>query len=88
MKLETKVKRVNAKLDKLNAELKHIQDVECQHPDATLLRKAGANTGNWCAGDDSYWYDFHCQVCGKQWNTDQTWEHGQRGTEVKDKYYT
>ena len=28
MKLETKVKRVNAKLDKLNAELKHIQDVD------------------------------------------------------------
>ena len=31
---------------------------------------------------------FIVKFVASKWNTDQTWEHGQRGTEVKDKYYT
>jgi len=86
MKLVTKVKRIKEKLDTLLCELKVIQDFECKHPDETLLRKSGANTGNYDPSSDCYWYDFHCQICDKRWTTEQTWEHGQRGTEVKEIY--
>ena len=86
MNLQTKVYRINTKIAALEAELRGIRELVCKHPDETLLRKSGANTGNYDPSSDCYWYDFHCQICGKKWTTEQTWEHGQRGTEVKEKY--
>jgi len=44
---------------------------ECSHPKGALTKKGGSNTGNWCSGDDRYWYDFHCGLCDKRWTEDQ-----------------
>lgn len=37
----------------------------CKHENATM--KYGADTGNYCKADDSYWKDYKCPDCNKQW---------------------
>jgi hypothetical protein len=41
----------------------------CSHVYATYEPRA--NTGNWCAADDQYWYDLHCYECGLHWRQPQ-----------------
>lgn len=40
---------------------------ECPHPPYFRSKKNGSNTGNWCPQDDTYWVDYSCAACGKQW---------------------
>lgn len=44
---------------------------KCQHMNLTI--KPGADTGNYCKADDSYWIDIKCHDCGRTWhyNSDQ-----------------
>lgn len=49
---------------KWKKKLNELQDA-CSHDGAKKV--AGANTGNWCPQDNSYWYDYDCHVCGKLW---------------------
>lgn len=86
MNLKTRVKRLKAKIDLLQCELRIIQDHECEHPKKSLFYMAGSNTGNYDPSSDCYWLDFDCNICGKRWTTDQTRENRERGTEVKEKY--
>jgi len=44
---------------------------QCSHPKEAVTEKAGASTGHWCPGDDSYWVDKHCHLCDKRWRVDQ-----------------
>ena len=68
--LHDRVIELNAEVSKLSEELIHLQDI-CTHPAETLYRKGNSNTGNYCPGDDKYWYDFHCKCCGRRWTTPQ-----------------
>jgi len=72
MKVETKRKRIDAKLAKLHAELVELKQ-QCHDTGhgGVLTGKYGANTGNWSSTDDSYWVDFHCPLCDKRWTEDQ-----------------
>jgi len=40
---------------------------DCTHPNAVETPKS--DTGNWCRGDDSYWYEYECPDCHKRWIT-------------------
>lgn len=68
MKTKTKLKQIRTKQVKAELELEQLQ-AECEHPNR--LVKYGANTGNWCASDDSYWIDIFCPDCEKMWTVDQ-----------------
>lgn len=52
------------------AKIVEIQE-DCPHPPSTLKKVAKADTGNWCASDDMYWYECKCGLCGKFWMEDQ-----------------
>ena len=54
---------------KLNANLKDLQDVQCPHHNLTYEPK-----GNTDWDFEAYWYDWNCADCGKQWHTEQTLE--------------
>lgn len=60
------------KIDKAVADLlekkKNIQE-KCPHTSA--IKTANSDTGNWCRGDDRYWYDCYCPRCDKRWTEDQ-----------------
>ena len=71
-KIETRRRRIVAKLAKAHAELATLkEDCSALGHGGKLTGKYGANTGNWCSGDDSYWVDFDCPLCGKHWTEDQ-----------------
>lgn len=80
--LLTKVKKIKAKIDKLQDELKQLQ-ASCDHNDAVRAYKAtrqnwpafvtkvhGSDTGNWDRSDDSYWTDCACTLCEARWTED------------------
>jgi nitrite reductase/ring-hydroxylating ferredoxin subunit len=58
---------------KYREQIKEIQDKivaiqnECPHPKFVLEVAPGCNTGNYDPHCDSYWTDFHCQLCEKSW---------------------
>ena len=65
------------KIDALKERIRHtqecirrIQDTECVH--VGLTGKYRANTGNYCPEDDSYWVEFKCPRCDKQWTEEQS----------------
>jgi hypothetical protein len=60
---------VYAIIGEAQAFIKRVQD-NCEHSRETLVGKHDADTGNWDRGDDSYWIDFHCQICDKRWRVD------------------
>jgi hypothetical protein len=41
----------------------------CTHPAAT--KEAKSDTGNWDRSQDSYWCEFACADCGKNWTEPQ-----------------
>ena len=57
---------------KLQIKIKELQE-KCTHQYATKV--AGANTGNYCRQDDSYWYNINCPDCGysKMYLDQQLW---------------
>jgi hypothetical protein len=66
--LNKEINNHNRKIEQLQQKIKDAQEV-CQHEG--VKKTPGANTGNWCKDDDSYWYTFDCPVCGKIWREDQ-----------------
>ena len=52
-------------LEEALVELKNI----CKHKNAYKIAKG--DSGNWCSSDDYYWYEFHCEDCGKNWSAEQ-----------------
>ena len=62
----SRVDEIRIEIQKLNDELKSIQE-ECSHPKACLTKEYGSDTGIWCRYDDSYWTNFHCNLCDKRW---------------------
>ncbi len=59
---------IDRRREKLSHELAKLQAL-CTHPNVT--KKNCGDTGNWDRNDDSYWIDFRCPDCRKQWTTDQ-----------------
>lgn len=66
--IKTKVQKEQDKIQKAQSKIRELQQA-CTHNG--LRGKYGANTGNWCSGDDSYWIDFECPECGKRWREDK-----------------
>lgn len=62
----TKIEELQLQIAQCSRQIKEIQ-AECSHPKSCLTKKHGADTGNWCPSDDSYWTDFHCSLCDKRW---------------------
>lgn len=46
-----------------------LQNKLCSHPNAT--KKYCSNTGNYDPTADSYWIQYNCPDCKKQWNVEQ-----------------
>ena len=67
MKIATKRKRIEKKLEAAHKELRALRK-ECQHENAKY--KYGSNTGNWCPVDDCYWVEWNCPDCGMCWTTE------------------
>jgi len=67
----TKYPKIQDKLDLISKIYKEIKEIQstCMHDG--LIGEYGANTGNYCRQDDSYWVDFMCPECGKEWAEDQ-----------------
>jgi len=55
-------------MDKLYAKQELLKS-QCTHEG--LLGEYGANTGNYCSSDNSYWVNFKCPQCDKCWREDQ-----------------
>lgn len=71
MTINAKVLKQREKIKKALAKISSIQE-ECTHIGVHI--KYGANTGNWCPSDNSYWIDWVCPHCEKRWTTDQNSE--------------
>lgn len=60
--MNKQVLTIKSKIKKLNNQLDIIQDM-CQHE--VVVGEYGADNGNLCRQDDSYWISATCQECGK-----------------------
>lgn len=58
--------------------------LECDCPHVGLAYKYGASSGNYDLSVDSYWTDWHCQDCGKRWQTDQSVNHNLKYPHAKN----
>jgi choline kinase len=65
---ELKSHRIEREILELYVELRKHQD-KCKH--TKVIRKYGSNSGNYDPSCDSYWIDFDCPTCLKQWMEDQ-----------------
>ena len=84
--IRVRIERLKEQIRQAEEKIEDIQ-AECQHIDH--LYKPGADTGNWCKQDDSYWMNVRCLDCGKRIHfSDQMayfpWAKGKRGTKVKE----
>lgn len=61
---ELKAHRLQRQIDTLRNELEEHQS-KCKHNN--VVKKHGANNGNYDPSADRYWTDFHCQTCLKRW---------------------
>lgn len=68
MTINEKVLKQKAKITKANDKIRSLQE-ECEHIGVHV--EYGANTGNWCTQDNSYWIDWKCPHCEKRWTTPQ-----------------
>lgn len=55
------------RLHSAEGEIASIQRM-CEHP--RVKKEHKASTGNWCPQDDTYWTEFKCPDCYKQWHED------------------
>lgn len=67
----TKYPKIQHKLELIEEAYKEIKEIQSVCTHEGLTGKYGANTGNYCRDDDSYWVDFTCPECGKTWTEDQ-----------------
>lgn len=66
--IRKKWKSIDRREDKLAKELAKLQSL-CGHPNVDKTYKS--NTGNYDPSADSYWIEFVCQDCRKQWIEEQ-----------------
>lgn len=80
--IREQIERLNLMSKRIKRELINIQDA-CPHENKE--GQYGANTGNWCSSDDSYWIDIRCVDCLKNWRvySDQEGYSGFKGTIYK-----
>ena len=57
-------------IQELQDQLNTIQE-QCSHPEPCVTKIPRSCTGNWDRGQDSYWNDCLCSLCGKSWREDQ-----------------
>ena len=57
-------------IQELQDQLNTIQE-QCSHPDTCVIKIPRSFTGNWDKGQDRYWYNCKCHLCGKKWEEDQ-----------------
>jgi hypothetical protein len=57
----------------ISALYKKIADIQaqCSHPEAVVTKVAQSYTGNWCEYDNTYWWEFNCDLCKKRWSEPQ-----------------
>lgn len=67
----TKYPKIQNQLDLIQIARDEIREIQHNCVHEGLLGKYGANTGNYCKQDDSYWVEFMCPNCGKYWSEDQ-----------------
>jgi transposase-like protein len=72
--VRTKVKQLNAKIEKANKDLRAFQN-KCPH--INLTKKYAGSDGGWDY-DPHYWTDWECHDCGKRWTTDQSYENDKK----------
>ncbi len=56
------------KIVALKAELAVHQE-KCRHPERHRTYKYRSNTGNYDPTQDFYWTEYHCELCLRQWTT-------------------
>jgi len=39
----------------------------CSHLEDCVIKDNKGNTGNWDPSQDSYWTEFHSELCDKHW---------------------
>lgn len=57
-----KILRLQKKIGELYLKIAEERE-KCEHKNLTI--KYGADTGNWCRSDDTYWLDVKCDDCGQ-----------------------
>jgi len=67
--MDKTIVRLRTKIRKAQEEINAFQEA-CPHPPQNVRYQHGANTGNWCSDEDSYWTDYYCGKCGKWWMED------------------
>lgn len=65
-----KVEMLRKQITDAMSQIKQIQS-ECTHPKSCLKRESHGSHGNYDPSADRYWYEFHCELCGKRWTEDQ-----------------
>ncbi len=68
MKSINKVESIRKKIKNLQSQINTIQ-LLCPHEN--VIKKYGANVGNYDPSEDSYWIDCRCEDCDKIWREDQ-----------------
>lgn len=66
----TIIEELKNKITELQNKISEIQN-QCSHPESSLEKEYKGITGNYDPSADSYWIEFHCQLCDKQWMEDQ-----------------
>lgn len=65
-----KINALNKKIKALQVIVTKIQK-DCKHPMSARDEKRGGDVGNYDPSADSYWIDYICGLCGKEWTEDQ-----------------
>ena len=73
-RIETKLAKARAKADAAQLEFNTLQK-QCPHPLVSRTATNRGDSGNWCRGDDSYWTNHVCGLCGMYWTTGQRWKY-------------
>lgn len=64
----TRIQKRRATIEKKLAEWnKELIELQHQCPHAEAIATPGADTGNFCRADDTFWTMFKCPDCGKVW---------------------
>lgn len=68
----TKIQRKRARiLNKLNTAYEELAALQDSCPHTHVTKEYKSNAGNYDPHADSYWIDFKCPECGKNWSEDQ-----------------
>jgi len=60
------VKELKIEKQKIQDRINRIQDA-CSHPEDCVTKEHRSDTGNYDPSCDSYWTNFHCDLCDKHW---------------------